>query len=201
MRRLIVFLIVFLAIVLGVLALPDPATADYHPGASIPAETVRVRVKDRDYVFTYRKYAQPLTLNLSKATGKRDTPFRMLNTYFRVFRDSEKYEDMQSYGRMHNGEPGPEPPDKAAYVKTARKILSGRILIYGEIEYGAYTIYIHRYENSALKRFSGLPMIKADGIYVVIKDLVNVDDLARRLSALRWDVARIKKLHPAGEAR
>ncbi len=201
MRRLTAFLIVFLAGGLSILMLPGPAMADYHPGVSAAAETVRVRVKDRDYTFAYRKYDQPLTLDLSKATGKRDTPFRMLNTYFRVFRDSQKYEDMQPYGRMHNGEPGPEPPDKAAYVKIARKILSGKIVIYGEIGYGAYTIYIHRYENSALKRLSGMPMIKDGDEYVVIKDLINVDDLAHRLSALRWDVARIKKLHPAGEAQ
>ena len=196
MRRLIVFV----AGVLGVLALPLPATADYHPGASAPAETVRVRIKDRDYTFAYRKYDQPLTLDLSKATGKRDTPFRMLNTYYRVFRDARTYEEMQPYGRMHNGEPGPEPPDKAAYVKTAREILSGPILMYGEIEYGPYIIYIYRYEKTSLKRHSGMPMIKDGDAYVAIKDLVNVDDLASRLSALEWNVERIKKLHPAGKA-
>ncbi len=196
MRRLIVFV----AGVLGVLPLPGAITADYHPGASAPAETVRVRIKDRDYSFAYRKYDPPLTLDLTQATGRRDTPFRMLNTYYRVFRDAQKYEDIAPYARMHNGDPGPEPPDKKAHMAQARKILSGPILIYGEIEYGAYTIYIYRYEDSALKRHSGLPMIKAGGAYVVIKDLVNVDDLAHRLSALRWNVERIKELHPPGKA-
>jgi hypothetical protein len=81
-------------------------------------------------------------------------------------------------------------------MDTAHAILAGGVLLYGEIIYGDYHIFIYRYPKS-IPRNLGLPVRRFGNRYYVVPNLVDVDPLAGRMSALRWDMDRLRAEHPA----
>ena len=85
--------------------------------------------------------------------------------------------------------------DKAGHMATAHEILGGGVLLYGEIGYGDYRIFVYRYPKS-IPRNLGLAVRRFGARYFVVTDLVEADPLARRMSALRWDIDRLAAEHP-----
>ena len=63
---------------------PGIAHPDAHPNAADPVEPVKLRYEGKDYGFQYRRYRQPWVLDLAMATGRRDTPFHTLLSYYQV---------------------------------------------------------------------------------------------------------------------
>ncbi len=176
---------------------PGTAFADTHPNANDPVELVKLTYEGKDYVFQYRGYSQPWVLDFDIATGKRDTPFNTLVSYYQVMKTMADYGALMPYLRRSNGDAGERPIDLAQQMAAIEAILEGDILIFGEILYGDYTIYIYRYSNS-IKRHLGLPIRKfADG-YAVVQDLVQTDPMAALFSALRYDIEALKNRYPAG---
>ena len=163
---------------------PGTVFADAHPNAADPVEPVKLSYEGRDYDFRYRRYRQPWVLDLGMATGKRDTPFNTLLGYYQVMKTMTDYAALMPYLRRANGDAGEGPRDVAQQMAAIKLILAGDILIFGEILYGDYTIYIYRYTKS-IKRHSGLPIREFDGAYAVVQDLVPTDRMAARFSALR----------------
>jgi hypothetical protein len=189
------------AIWLWVVALaiwPGTAHPDAHPNAADPVEAVKLSYQGKDYNFQYRRYRQPWVLDLGMATGKRDTPFNTLLSYYRVMKTMTDYAALMPYLRRANGDAGEGPSDVAQRMAAIKMILAGDILIFGEILYGDYTIYIYRYAES-IKRHLGLPIRKFDGHYAVVQDLVPSDPMAARFSALRYDIEALKKRYPAAK--
>ncbi len=177
---------------------PGTAHPDAHPNANDPVEPIKLRYEGKDYGFQYRRYRQPWVLDLAMATGKRDTPFNTLLSYYQVMKTMTDYAALMPYLRRANGDAGEEPRDVAQQMAAIKTILAGDILIFGEILYGDYTIYIYRYTKS-IKRHLGLPIRKFDGPYAVVQDLVLRDPMAARFSALRYDIEALKKRYPAGK--
>ena len=173
------------------------AFADAHPNADDPVEPVRLTYEGKDYDFQYLGYGQPWVLDLSMATGNRDTPFHTLVSYYQVMKTMTDYGALMPYLRRSNGDAGERPIDVAQQMAAIEMILAGDVLIFGEILYGDYTIYIYRYTNS-IKRHLGLPIRKFDDGYAVVQDLVQTDPMAALFSALRYDIEAIKERYPAG---
>lgn len=174
------------------------AFADAHPNADDPVELVNLTYKGKVYSFQYRAYRQPWVLDLGMATGKRDTPFHTLVSYYQVMKTMTDYEAVMPYLRRRNGDAGEKPKDVMQQMAAINTIMGGDVLIFGEILYGDYTIYIYRYTKS-IKRHLGLPIRKFDDGYAVVQDLVLVDPMAARFSALRYDIQALKKRYPAGK--
>ncbi len=81
--------------------------------------------------------------------------------------------------------------------EAARQVLSGDIVVYGEIYLDAYTIFIARYTKS-IPRNLGVAIRRFEAPeHVVVQDLILHDRLARRLSAARWKVEDLKAEYPA----
>jgi hypothetical protein len=80
-------------------------------------------------------------------------------------------------------------------MAAARDILGGGVRLYGEIAYGDYRIFVYRYPKT-IPRNLGLPVRRFGARYFVVTDLVEADPLARRMSALRWDIDRGAAEHP-----
>jgi hypothetical protein len=175
---------------------PGTVLADAHPNANDPVEPVKLTYEGKDYTFQYRGYKQPWALDLGLATGKRDTPFHTLTSYYNTMKSMTDYDALMPYLRRSNGDAGEKPKDVARQMAAIKAILAGDVLIFGEILYGGYTIYIYRYTKS-IKRHLGLPIRKFDDGYAVVQDLVVTDPLAARFSALRYDVERLKREYPA----
>lgn len=175
---------------------PGAAFADAHPNADDPVEPVKLTYEGKDYGFQYRGYRQPWVLDLGMATGKRDTPFHTLVSYYQVMKTMTDYGAVMTYLRRSNGDAGERPKDVAQQMAAIDTIMAGDVLIFGEILYGDYTIYIYRYTKS-IKRHLGLPIRKFDDDYAVVQDLVLTDPLAARFSALRYDIKALKKRYPA----
>ncbi len=177
---------------------PGTVFADAHPNADDPVEPVKLSYEGKDYGFQYRRYRQPWVLDTGMATGKRDTPFNTLLSYYQVMKTMTDYAALMPYLRRVNGDAGEEPKDVAQLMAAIKTILAGDILIFGEILYGDYTIYIYRYAKS-IKRHLGLPIREFDGTYAVVQDLVPSDPMAARFSALRYDIEALKKRYPAAK--
>lgn len=171
------------------------------PHADLPLETVTVRLDGQDYTLRHKSYPAPLALDLARASGARDTPYHALLSYYAAFAKIADWDDVAPFLRLANGDPGTPPQDEAAQIAAARQIFSSEILIYGEIALAEYRIYTYRYAVSSLKRLSGLPVRDFGGEYYVVQDLILNNALAHRLSALRWDVERLKAEHPAPGAQ
>ncbi len=76
-------------------------------------------------------------------------------------------------------------------------MLSGDIVVYGEIHLEAYTIFIARYTKS-IPRNLGIAIRRFEAPeHVVVQDLILHNRLAHRLSAARWKVEDLKAEDPA----
>ncbi len=188
---------ILLSIAVCALAAAAPALAGDGPYAEVPVREVAVRIGDQDYAFGYRPYPEPVVLDLTRASGARDTPYHTLLSYHRALAEIADFAEIEPFIRLADGAPGKRPADEARHNAAARQVLSGDIVVYGEIHLGAYTIFIVRYTKSiprnlgvAIRRF-GAPE------HVVVQDLILHNRLARRLSAARWKVEDLKAEYPA----
>lgn len=193
MRRL------FLALILVPMLSPATGAGD-APHRDRPIETVAVSIEGSDYSFGYRAYPEPLVLDLTQASGVRDTPYHTLVSYHRALAGvTDHAVEIAPFLRKAGGEPGAPPPDEAQHNAAARQILSGDILISGEIHLEAYTIFITRYAKS-IPRNLGIAIRRFEGPdYVVVQDLILHSPLAKRLSAARWSVEELKAKYPAAQ--
>ena len=177
---------------------PGTALADAHPNVGDPVESVKLTYEGKDYGFRYRGYKKPWVVDLTLATDKRDTPFNTLVSYYNTMNSMTDYDALMPYLRRSNGDPGEKPKDVARQMAVIKTILAGDILVFGEILYGAYTIYVYRYAKS-IPRHLGLPIRKFGADYAVVQDLVATDPLAARFSALRDDIEALKQRYPAAK--
>ncbi len=193
MRRLFLVLIF-------VPMLSPAAWASDAPHRDRPIETVAVRIEGSDYSFGYRAYPVPLVLDLNRASGVRDTPYHTLVSYHRALAGVTDYgAQIAPFLRKAGGEPGAPPPDEAQHNAAARQILSGDILISGEIHLEAYTIFITRYAKS-IPRNLGIAIRRFEGPdYAVVQDLILHSPLTKRLSAARWLVENLKAKYPVAQ--
>lgn len=171
------------------------AVADDDPEPSRPMISVTTHLKGHDYNFTYKMYAKPVIVDVGPSKVRQDTPFHTALSFFRVLKHMASYDEVLAIERTNKGGQTTPPKDTAGMMKAAKTILNGDIILYGEIAYGENRIYIYRYKAS-IPRNLGLAVRKIGGQHFIITDLVLNDGLARRLSALRWDVDRLRELHP-----
>ncbi len=190
----------FLALFLVPVLWPAAAWAGDAPHGDRPIETVAVRIEGTDYSFGHRAYPGPLVLDLAQASGARDTPYHTLLSYHRALAGVTDYgAQIAPFLRKAGGEPGAPPPDEAQHNEAARQILSGDILISGEVHLEAYTIFITRYAKS-IPRNLGLAIRRFEGPdYAVVQDLILHSPLAKRLSAARWSVETLEAKFPAAQ--
>ncbi len=175
---------------------PAPVGAGDAPHGEVPIETVVVRIDGVDHSFGTRAYPEPLVLDLSQARGARDTPYHTLLSYHRRLARITGFAEIAPFVRLTSGAPGAPPADEERHYAAARQILSGDIVISGEIHLEPYTIFITRYAKSiprnlgiAIRRFEGLD-------HVVVQDLILHSQLAKALSAARWSVADLQAKYP-----
>lgn len=208
----------FLALVPALIVIPmhSPAAgAGDAPHRDRPIETVAVGIEGSDYSFGYRAYPEPLVLDLSQSSGAqssgaqasgaqssgaRDTPYHTLLSYHRALSQvTDHAAQIAPFLRKAGGEPGDPPPDEAQHNAAARQILSGDILIHGEIYLEAYTIFITRYAKS-IPRNLGIAVRRFEGPdYAVVQDLILHSPLAKRLSAARWSVEDLRAKYPTAQ--
>ncbi len=179
---------------------PTPAWAGDAPHAGVPIETVVVRIDGVDHSFGARAYPEPLVLDLTQASGARDTPYHTLLSYHRTLaRIADWGTEIAPMVRLASGAPGAPPADEERHNAAARQILSGDILIYGEIHLDAYTIFITRYAKS-IPRNLGIAIRRFEGPdHVVVQDLILHSPLAKALSAARWSIADLKAKYPIAQ--
>ena len=183
---------------LAVAMSPALALAGGHAKTVDAVEPVKLTYNGKNYNFKYRGYRKPWVLDFAKATGKRDTPFATLLGYYQTMKTMTEYTTLMPYLRRANGDGGEKPKNTAPLMKAIETILAGDVLIFGEILYGDYTIYIYRYTKS-IKRHFGLPIRKFGERYFIVQDLVQADPLAARFSALRYNIEALKKRYPAAK--
>jgi hypothetical protein len=129
--------------------LPSAAGAGDAPYADVPIETVVVRIDGVGHSFGYRAYPELFVLDLSQANGARDTPYQTLLSYHRALAQVTDWgAQIAPLVRLASGAPGTPPADEERHHAAARQILSGDIVIHGEIHLEAYTIFITRYAKS-----------------------------------------------------
>jgi hypothetical protein len=186
----------FSALVIVAVGWTGVARADDHPGAAATVERIVVQFEGRIYELDYRAYAEPWVVDHAATDGRLDSPYRTMLAFYHTLATMQDYGESVALTRQHDGAPGEVYGDPAEQLAAAHEILSGKVLIYGEIVYGDNHIFIYRYEKS-IPRNLGLAIRKFGDAYYVVQDLVNVDPLIRRLSALRWDVERLSREHPA----
>ena len=188
---------VLLSIAVSALAAAAPARAGDAPYAEAPVRTVTVRIGDEDYSFGYRPYPEPVVLDLARASGARDTPYHTLLSYHRALAEIADFAEIEPFIRLADGAPGKRPADEARHNAAARQVLSGDIVVYGEIHLDAYTIFITRYTKS-IPRNLGIAIRRFEAPeHVVVQDLILHHRLAHRLSAARWEVEDLKAEYPA----
>jgi hypothetical protein len=191
-----------LALVLAIatsvlLAAAAPARAGDAPYAQASVRMIAVRIGDQDYSFGYRAYPEPVVLDLARASGARDTPYHTLLSYHRALAEIADFAEIEPFIRLADGAPGKRPADEARHNEAARQVLSGDIVVYGEIHLDAYTIFIARYTKS-IPRNLGIAIRRFEAPeHVVVQDLILHNRLARRLSAARWEVEDLKAEYPA----
>ncbi len=188
---------ILLPIAVCALAAAAPARAGDAPYAQAPLREIAVRIGDQDYSFGYRPYPEPVVLDLARASGARDTPYHTLLSYHRTLAEIADFAEIEPFIRLADGAPGKRPADEARHNEAARQVLSGDIVVYGEIHFDAYTIFIVRYTKS-IPRNLGVAIRRFEAPeHVVVQDLILHDRLARRLSASRWKVEGLKAEYPA----
>ncbi len=185
----------FRIVAFAIMLMATVAVADDEPEPSRPMVSVTTHLKGHDYDFTYKMYAKPVIVDVGPSEVRRDTPFHTALSFFRVLKHMRRYDEVLAIERTNKGGPVTPPKDTAGLMEAARTILKGDIILFGEIAYGENRIYIYRYKAS-IPRNLGLAVHKIGGRNFIIPDLIEGDDLARRLSALRWDVERLRALHP-----
>lgn len=200
----------FLALALFLVPMlsPTAAWAGDAPHGGVPIETVAVRIEGVDYSFGFRAYPAPVVLDLTQASGAqasgaqasgaRDTPYHTLLSYHRALAQVTDWDaQLAPFVALASGAPGTPPPDEARHNDASRQILSGDILISGEIHLDGYTIFIARYAKS-IPRNLGIAIRRFEEPgYVVVQDLILHSPLAKRLSAARWSVEKLKAKYPA----
>ena len=139
-------------------------------------------------------------LDLTRANGARDTPYHTLLSYHRALAQvTDHGAQITPFLRQAGGAPGAPPPDEAQHNAAARQILSGAIVIHGEIHLEADTIFITRYAKS-IPRNLGIAIRRFEGPdHAVVQDLVLHNPLARALSAARWLVEDLKAKYPIAQ--
>jgi hypothetical protein len=159
---------------------------------------VAARIEGTDHSFGHRPYPEPVVLDLSQASGARDTPYHTLLSYHRALAGVSDYAaDLAPFLRTADGAPGAPPPDEAQHNQAAQLLLSGDVVVYGEIHLGPYTIFITRYTKS-IPRNLGIAIRRFDAPdHVVVQDLILHDPLAHALSAARWEVDVFEAKYPA----
>jgi hypothetical protein len=179
---------------------PTPAWAGDAPHAGVPIETVVVRIDGVDHSFGARAYPAPLVLDLAQASGARDTPYHCLLSYHRALAQVTDWgAQIAPIVRLATGAPGAPPADEAQHNAAARQILSGDIVIHGEIHLDTYTIFITRYAKS-IPRNLGIAIRRFEGPdHVVVQDLILHSPLAKALSAARWEVAKLTAKYPIAQ--
>ncbi len=188
---------ILLSIAVCALAAAAPALAGDAPYAQVPLREVAVRIGGTDYAFGYRPYPEPVVLDLARATGARDTPYHTLLSYHRALAEIADFAEIEPFIRLADGAPGKRPADEARHNQAARQVLSGDIVVYGEIHLDATTIFIVRYTKS-IPRNLGIAIRRFEAPeHVVVQDLILHDRLARRLSAARWEVEDLEAKYPA----
>lgn len=195
---LAIALVIVIAIASSVLlAAAAPARAGDAPYAEAPVRTVTLRIGGTDYSFGYRPYPEPVVLDLARASGARDTPYHTLLSYHRALAKIADFAEIEPFIRLADGAPGKRPADEARHNAAARQVLSGDIVVYGEIHLDATTIFIVRYTKS-IPRNLGIAIRRFEAPeHVVVQDLILHNRLARRLSAARWKVEDLKAEYPA----
>ena len=188
---------ILLSIAVSLLAAAAPARAGDAPYAEAPVRTVTVRIGGEDYSFGYRPYPEPVVLDLARASGARDTPYHTLLSYHRALAKIADFAEIEPFIRLADGAPGKRPADEARHNAAARQVLSGDIVVYGEIHLDAYTIFIARYTKS-IPRNLGVAIRRFEAPeHVVVQDLILHHRLAHALSAARWEVEDLKAEYPA----
>ncbi len=188
---------ILLSIAVCALAAAAPARAGDAPYAEAPVRTVTLRIGGADYSFGYRPYPAPVVLDLARASGARDTPYHTLLSYHRALAKISDFAEIEPFIRLADGAPGKRPADEARHNAAARQVLSGDIVVYGEIHLDAYTIFIARYTNS-IPRNLGIAIRRFEAPeHVVVQDLILHNRLAHRLSAARWEVEDLEAKYPA----
>ena len=177
---------------------PEPARADDAPHAGVPIEAVAVRIDGVDFSFGIRRYPAPLVLDLAQASGARDTPYHTLLSYHQALAQVADWDaELAPFLRLASGAPGTPPADKAQHNAAARQILSGDVLIHGEIYLEATIIFITRYAKS-IPRNLGIAIRRFEvSDYAIVQDLILHSPLANKLSAARWSVDDLKAKYPA----
>jgi hypothetical protein len=166
----------------------------------VPIETVVVRIDGVDHSFGARAYPAPLVLDLAQASGARDMPYHCLLSYHRALAQVTDWgAQIAPIVRLATGAPGAPPADEEQHNAAARQILSGEIVIHGEIHLEAYTIFITRYAKS-IPRNLGIAIRRFEGPdHVVVQDLILHSPLAKALSAARWEVAKLTAKYPIAQ--
>lgn len=172
----------------------SPAAAQDSPNAQVPIEAIKVRVDGKNYDLGYRRYPEPFAVGLSGSEGDPDSVYGCARGFWIALATGTDYDAVAAWTRNVDGKPSPRPPDEAAHMNAAREILAGGVLLSGEIIYGDYRIFIYRYPKS-IPRNLGLPVRQFGIRYYVVTNLVDVDPLAKRMSALRWDMDRLLAQH------
>ena len=179
---------------------PAPARAGDAPHADVPIEPVSVRIDGVDYSFGVRRYPAPLVLDLAQASGARDTPYHTLLSYHQALAQvTDWHAELAPLVSLASGAPGTPPADEAQHNAAARQILSGDVLIHGEIHLDATIIFITRYAKS-IPRNLGIAIRRFEGSdYAILQDLILHNPLAKKLSAARWSVDDLKAKYPAAQ--
>ena len=183
------------ALALACLAIFGPLRAQESPHREIPFRDVRVSLDGIDYRLEYRGYPEPYAVGLPGPAGATDTAFGAARAFWRALATGPGYDAVAAHTRTATGQPAPRPADESGHMATARDILGGGVLLFGEIAYGDYRIFVYRYPKS-IPRNLGLAVRRFGARYFVVTDLVEADPLARRMSALRWDIDRLAAEHP-----
>lgn len=171
-----------------------PAAAQDSPNARIPFEAIKVKFDGQGYDLGYRRYPEPFAVKLLGSAGNPDSAYGSTRGFWLALATGTDYDAVAAWTRDVDGKPSPRPPDEAAHMNAAREILAGGVLLLGEIVYGDYRIFIYRYPKS-IPRNLGLPVRRFGNRYYVVTNLVDVDPLAKRMSALRWDMDRLRAEH------
>lgn len=179
---------------------PELARAGDAPHAGVPIEAVTVRIDGVDFSFGIRSYPAPLMLDLAQASGARDTPYHTLLSYHQALAQVTDWDaELAPFLRLASGAPGTPPADEAQHNAAARQILSGDVLIHGEIHLEATIIFITRYAKS-IPRNLGIAIRRFEGSeHAIVQDLILHSPLAKNLSAARWSVDDLKANYPAAQ--
>lgn len=190
-----IFRIIFISQFVGLL-LFLPAAAQDSPHAGIPLEAIEVNLDGQSYGLGYRRYPEPFAVEMSGSAGNPDSAYGSARGFWLALAMGLDYDAVAAWTRAVDGKSSPRPSDEAAHMNTAREVLAGGVLLFGEIDYGDYRIFIYRYPKS-IPRNLGLPVRRFGNRYYVVTNLVEADPLAKRMSALRWDMDRLRAEHPA----